>query len=292
MSVDSRGAVVGVFFDRDDANRAVEDLRNAGFRDEDLGYAVRGGDTTDATSDVPGTAAGEGAATGMLTGGVLGGLVGAAAAGLIPGFGPVIAAGILSTIVGGAAVGAAAGGMLGALMGLGIPEDEARYYQSEFEAGRVIITVKANGRDDEASRILMSHGAYDVHRAATFDSSAPANRTFEDAIAMSPASNGYNDPANTWEDVAPRYRDAWEREKGLSGGHWHDEEAGYHFGYAMAHDPRFRDREWADAEDDLRIEYDNWAAQHGYRSDYEDPWGHVRDNVRTAWETLRQRVRA
>jgi hypothetical protein len=76
----------------------------------------------------------------------------------------------------------------------------------------------------------------------------------------------------------------------MSGRRWHDEEAGYHFGYAMSHDPRFQDREWSEAEEDLRNEYDNWAAHHGYMSNYEDTWGHVRDSARVTWEAVRHKA--
>jgi hypothetical protein len=280
-----------VFEHREGADQAVEDLRRAGVPDDDIGFAVRGGDSHETVSDIPSTAAGEGAATGMLTGGVLGGLVGAAASGLIPGFGPVIAAGILSTILGGAAVGAAAGGMLGALMGLGIPEDEARYYQSEFEAGRVIITVKTANRHDEVERVLRSHGAYDV-REGGIDLGSPARRAYGDGISVDSSSRDTTSAHHTWEDVAPTYRDAWERQHGMSGRRWYDEEAGFHFGYAMSHDPRFRDRAWSEAEEELRDEYDDWAARHGYMSNYDDPWSHVRDSARGTWEALRHTARA
>jgi hypothetical protein len=188
-------------------------------------------------------------------------------------------------------VGAAAGGMLGALMGLGIPEDEARYYQSEFEAGRVIITVKASDRYDEADRILRSHGAYDVRQSMAVDLGSPAKRSYNDDFRVGDAGRAESSP-HSWDEVAPTYRDAWERQHGMSGRHWHDEEAGYHFGYVMSHDPRFQDREWNESEDDLRKEYDDWAARHGYKSTYDDPWSHVRDSARGTWDALRHKARA
>ena len=56
--------VVGVFDNRDQADRAVEELRRMGFRDDQIGYAMRGGDNTVAEST--GNAAGEGLATGAV----------------------------------------------------------------------------------------------------------------------------------------------------------------------------------------------------------------------------------
>jgi len=83
---------------------------------------------------------------------------------LIPGFGPVIAAGLFATILGGAAVGAAAGGIIGALVGAGVPEEEAHYYEGEFNEGRAIVTVRSDGRTSEVEDILARYGAYDMQR--------------------------------------------------------------------------------------------------------------------------------
>jgi len=67
-----------------------------------------------------------------------------------------------------AAAGAGIAGLVGALIGAGVPEHEARYYHQEFEAGRTIVTVHADGRADEAMAILRRFGAYDMNtRSAT-----------------------------------------------------------------------------------------------------------------------------
>ena len=161
-----RPAIVGVFGDRADAERAVDELQRSGFRDEQIGFARRddrkhepeGGTAMPRGKEAE---AGEGMTTGALTGSVVGGLLGAAVAGLIPGIGPVLAGGILASALGGAAVGAAAGGLLGVLTNLGVPEEEGRYYEQEFQAGRTIVTVKADDRHQEAEAILRRFGAYD-----------------------------------------------------------------------------------------------------------------------------------
>ena len=46
---------------------------------------------------------------------------------------------------------------------LGLPEEEAQYYQNELDAGRIIVTVQADGRQEEARTILESNGAYDFN---------------------------------------------------------------------------------------------------------------------------------
>jgi uncharacterized protein (TIGR02271 family) len=169
MAMNQRQVVVGVFDDRSRAEQAIEELRSIGFGDDQIGFAVRGGESQAGTG-YTGTEAREGAtgaagaATGAITGGVLGGILGAGAALLIPGFGPVIAGGILAATLGGAALGAVAGGLLGALTGMGVPEEEARYYQSEFEAGRIVVTVKTTNMNEQqqAMAILRRNGAYDA----------------------------------------------------------------------------------------------------------------------------------
>lgn len=157
----NRSTVVGVFEDPRQAERAVSELHRAGFTDDQVGLARRDGQPASGETDT-GAHTGESVATGAVAGGVLGGLLGAAAALLIPGIGPVIAGGILAASLGGAALGATAGGLLGALTSLGVPEEDARYYESEFQSGRTIVTVKAGDRSQEASGILRRHDAYDV----------------------------------------------------------------------------------------------------------------------------------
>ena len=46
---------------------------------------------------------------------------------------------------------------------LGVPEEEAQYYQNELDAGRIVVTVQADGRQEEARSILESNGAYDFN---------------------------------------------------------------------------------------------------------------------------------
>jgi uncharacterized protein (TIGR02271 family) len=162
-----RSTVVGVFHDRARAEEAVQELHRAGFGDDQIGFAAREGEAPEGSGAIAeggdGGEAGEGAAKGAVSGGIIGGILGALATGLIPGVGPIIAGGLLAGLLGGAAVGAATGGLLGALTGsMGVPEDEARYYDEEFKSGRTLVTVRADGRYDEAQRILRGYGAYDV----------------------------------------------------------------------------------------------------------------------------------
>ncbi len=54
-------------------------------------------------------------------------------------------------------------GIASNLMDTGVSEVDARYYQQEYEAGRIILTVRANERKQEALDILRRYGAYDAY---------------------------------------------------------------------------------------------------------------------------------
>ncbi len=166
-----RDVIVGVFDDRSRAEQAVEALHQAGFGDNQIGFAAREVQGEGSGSGAEGTPPSKGG-QGLAKGAVVGGILGAAAALLIPGIGPVIAGGILAPLLGGAtaagvgaagaAAGAAIGGLAGGLSGLGVPETEAKYYEGEFESGRTIVTVRPGDRYAEAESILQQYGAYDA----------------------------------------------------------------------------------------------------------------------------------
>src|SRR5450631_1571289 len=153
MTMTERTTAVGVFTDRAQAEQAINDLHNLGFTDKQIGYVVRnaGNELGDPT---PAGLRTEIVVTDAVSVGVFGGILGAAASLLIPGFGPAIAGGILAATLGGAAIGAAAGGLIGALTNMGVPEEEAHYYQNEFESGRILVTVQAAGRQQEVLDLL------------------------------------------------------------------------------------------------------------------------------------------
>ncbi len=165
-----RQTAVGLFDKRDNAEKAIRDLKEAGFTGDQIGVAMRDRNAQGELIESTATNAAEGAVTGAVGGGILGGLAGlliGIGALVIPGIGPVIAGGALATAFGtavgtavaGAGIGAAAGGIVGALVGMGVPEEEARYFESGFRSGRVLVSVNAQGRVMEALDILERNGA-------------------------------------------------------------------------------------------------------------------------------------
>src|SRR5439155_16900403 len=79
MATTQRETVVGVFDNRAEAEKAVEELHRAGFRDSEIGYAAHGDEMAEGGTNWqtagPGEA-GEGAAKGAVGGGIIGAILG------------------------------------------------------------------------------------------------------------------------------------------------------------------------------------------------------------------------
>jgi hypothetical protein len=155
--------VVGVFDRRPQAERAIEDLGKAGFSSSQIGLMARDQKEKTVAKQVGEAESNAeiGGIAGALAGAGVGGLVGLGVlAGVIPVIGPAIAAGTLATILSNAAGGAALAGLSGALIGWGVPEEHAKYYERQLNAGRVIVSVTTSDRFEVARTILERHGAH------------------------------------------------------------------------------------------------------------------------------------
>jgi uncharacterized protein (TIGR02271 family) len=182
VATTERGTVVGLFHNQADAERAIQQLKQAGFSENQIGVALKDRTRQEELIEGTGTQAAEGAATGALSGGVLGGVLGLLAgvgALAIPGVGPIIAGGTLASTLAGAGIGAAAGGLIGALAGMGVPEEDARHFDRGFQAGGTLVTVDAGSRADEARACLYENGADlgSTGRGITGSSAMSAGRT-------------------------------------------------------------------------------------------------------------------
>lgn len=182
--------VVGLFDTMNEAQSVVQDLVNSGFNRNDIGLTANNskgdfkdtaktstGTTASTTTDTgtigtdtgatkAGDDAGAGAVGGTVVGGALGLLVGIGAL-AIPGIGPVVAAGTLATVLGstalGAGIGAGIGGIVGALVGMGVPKEDAEYYNEGVRRGGALVTVKAeNDKAQSAYDVMQKHGAVDI----------------------------------------------------------------------------------------------------------------------------------
>ncbi len=172
-----------VFDSRDEAERAISELRTAGIPDSAIslvGQPDDTGDTSefsgnrgydddssdDAKSDVV-----KGAAIGTGAGAVLG-----IAALAIPGVGPLAAAGAIaaSAVPTAAAIGAGAGLAAGSISGLlashGVDEEDSKYYEERLNQGGIFVSVQADESGtsiEQAREILMRNGGHSASRART-----------------------------------------------------------------------------------------------------------------------------
>lgn len=114
--------VIGIFQDEIQAKNAVDTLRNAGFRYDQVGVAMS--TSTNATSDLQAD-----------------------------------------------------------LVNLGISEEQAHYYDEAYKSGKIVVSIRPDGRESEVQGILASNGAYTYEQreaAATADSESTATETNTD----------------------------------------------------------------------------------------------------------------
>ena len=186
-----------VFDSREEAERALSELRTAGISDSAIsvvgrgdeaggstgwsgdGSTVLGNDSMDRDAGTDGDEAKSDVVKGAAIGTGTGALLGIAAL-AIPGVGPLVAAGAIaaSAIPAAAAIGAGAGLAAGSVGGLladhGVDEDDSRYYEDRLQDGGIFVSVQADdagGSIEQAREILFRNGGHS------------ASRTRSDAIA-------------------------------------------------------------------------------------------------------------
>jgi hypothetical protein len=173
---DKKIAVFGLFKNRMQLEAAVDALRAGGFRGSDISALLPDAASTKEVAHEKHTKAPEGAATGAAAGGAIGGtlglLVGIGAL-AIPGLGPFIAAGPIMATLAGAGVGGAVGTLTGALIGMGIPEYEAKRYESFLNKGGSLLSVHADDSDwaKRAKAVLDRCGASGIDKRSEAGSS-------------------------------------------------------------------------------------------------------------------------
>jgi hypothetical protein len=173
----SERIVSAVFDSREEAERAMSELRSAGIGESAISIIGSHGEQSDTGEVRDSGDEGEGvnesgAAKGAIGGAVAGGLLGVAAL-AIPGVGPLAAAGAIASgaIPGaaaiGAGVGAAAGGLTGLLTSHGVSDEDARYYEERIHQGGIFLSVDADEAAvpaEEAREILFRNGGHNASR--------------------------------------------------------------------------------------------------------------------------------
>lgn len=158
--------VTATFKTRSDAEVAVSRLVDAGFFQEDISLLVT--DTTrgstfaieqkDKSSSYEATGAEAGGVFGAITALLI-------SASIIPSGGlSLVAIGPIAATFAGLGAGGLAGGLIGALVGAGIPEHEAKLYETDVKAGRILLAVSTETKEEKnlAERILKDTNASKV----------------------------------------------------------------------------------------------------------------------------------
>ena len=191
-----RSIVVGVFTERGSADRAIEELQRAGFRNEQIRFEQQ-----EAT---PGRVVMPGGNVGGVPAGF--GTTAGTPAPIITSNEPIRQGGLIGSIKR-LFAGRTDVHIVDDLVAMGVPEEEARYYQSEFELGHSIVTVEAGDRREDALVILRGNGAYDVTTPrGTYDPNAQARTTTPNAP---PETDDSMVRPETYE-TQPRQTDTWD----------------------------------------------------------------------------------
>lgn len=160
-------AVYGIYTNREHAEEAVESVRTAGVRPDDVSVLLPDNVGTKDIGYEKHTKAPEHATAGAagigVVGGALGWLLGVGAL-AIPGVGPFLAAGPIVSMLAGFGAGSVIGGLGGALVGLGVPEYEAKRYEGRIRSGGALLSIHCsdNISVNRAKELLQNTGAEDV----------------------------------------------------------------------------------------------------------------------------------
>lgn len=282
--------IVGYFDQYTQAQEAVRSLVDTGFSRGDISlvasdptgeYAKAGEVTSTDPNATSYTAAGAG--TGAVLGGIGGLLVGIGALAL-PGIGPVIAAGPLAATLLGVGVGAAAGGLIGVLMDVGIPEDEAHYYAEGLRRGGAVVTASTQDEMmvERATNIFERHGAVDIDRRA--DEWRQSGWTGYDLNVSSQAATKplIQDKQSAYfgrfDDYETDFRNNFTTMYGTRGYTYDRYEPAYRYGYTLANDQRYMNKDWAAIEAEARRDWEK---------NNQGAWEDFKDSIRYAWDRVR-----
>lgn len=241
--------VTGVFKSRDNAEKAVSQLRSLGISDQRVGILSPGSASADVVergvpvtdTEDPGMGRAMGAAVGGAMGAAGGATLGLAAASLaIPGIGPVIAFGMVGAALMGT-VGAAAGSAIGDTveeeLGEGIPHEDVYLYEDALRRGNSIVVAYADDDGDQA----------DLAKEALNNAGAEDMETLRE---------------RWWQEVR-------EDEAANYSGDFARDEQSYRRGYAAALHPRRRGKAYSDVEADLRTAHTGTELDIPFKAGYE-----------------------
>jgi hypothetical protein len=262
-----------LFDNLNDAQKAMQELVNNGFRSDEISLVSgdengRPANASEVTGGTASAAAG-GAGAGAILGGLAGLLIGLGTL-AVPGVGPVLAAGPLAAALAGAGIGAVTGGLIGALVDSGVPEEEARYYAEGVRRGGILISIRTpDDSVESASVILNRYHPVDIHQRATEWQEAGWS-----GVDRAEYSSGSD--TSDFANYEPEFRRNYETAYGNMGYSFDQYRPAYRYGYDLATGGRYRDWKWDRLEPELRRDWEQRYPQ--------QTWSAYRDAVQFGWE--------
>ncbi len=96
--------------------------------------------------------------------------------------------------------------LLNDLTGLGVSQDSASYYDQQYKNGRTVVSVRPDGRDDEAHNILHQYGAYDYEHQSGYNQTDTSNaQTYANAANTQTTTNQGVDYRNDADYASDEY---------------------------------------------------------------------------------------
>ena len=160
----SQKSVFCIAASRNQVEQIVEDLKDAGFSNDDVSvlFAKKGTMRDFAYESYSKGLQGIDSRGGVV-GGALAWLGGVAELG-VPGAGAFVAAGSVLAALSGGMLGAKVGGIAGGLIGMGVPELEAKRFEGKVKAGKLLLSAHTKSMDEiaDAERIFEDADAEDI----------------------------------------------------------------------------------------------------------------------------------
>jgi len=248
-------AVSVVFRSREDAEKAINELRKLGIPDNKIGLLTPGSDGEQlerglpvADTERPGMGRAMGAAVGGAMGAAGGATLGLAMATLaVPGVGPVIAFGMVgAALLGivGATAGSAVGDTIEEELGEGVPHEDIYLFEDALRHGHSVILVYTED-DDQADRVedvLIGTGAMDLDELRE----------------------------NWWGELREGERNHYHRD----GRDFERDEEQYRSGFEAALHPQRRGKAYSDVEEDLKTAHGGDELDTAFREGYERGQAH------------------
>lgn len=295
--------VVALYDNWTDAEAAVQDLLDNGFDRNQINIVTRHnveevaqrGKTRESALLSP-------AVGGMVAGGVAGGILAGLAGIALPGIGTVLVGGPLFAAFFGANAGAVIGGLVAPFADWGLRDNDVTFYEEGIKRGGTLIAVKTEGgASDLATSIINRHNPVNLQsrveqwrkegwgepkqqdregNAVIGKEGSPADVAWQLGGEDSALRAGKLPGMKPFEAHMDEFRQHFQSHYADQGGKFEDYLTAYRYGYDLANDERYADKDWSAVEPDLRQYWETFQP---------GAWQRLSEAVHFAREKARER---